>query len=722
MRVVVVGCGLIAQEHLRSIRRCPEVEIVGIADPNPVVLQATADTFAVEDTFADPRAMIAQQKPDVVHVATPPGNHEEMVRFALESGCHVYVEKPITLRAPEAEALVALAESKGLLLCVGYMHNFDQAVLEARRLYEAGDIGTLCGIESYYGFDMGESPGSRYYTQAYTTWAYDLPGGLFQNGFDHPLSVMMPFFGEPKTLHALAADVGVMPKHVPGELRLLMSDGNCLASVTLSEAASPRFHYMNLLGSKATLHVDLQNKRVIRWGHTPGIPHFVTRFGMNLSQANKVLKGTAATVWSVARGRFTPYEGMQRLIPAFYEAIESGGPSPLPTEYAIRIMKIMDETWKQIEPEHEPLRWIQKERRPPGPGPAARPRPGGRKVLVTGGTGFIGARLVKQLLARGDSVRVLARNLRKAEPLSELGAEILVGNLWEPEILERAVEGVEVVFHLGATMGGKWNDFVQGTVQATGRLIDAARKAGVKRIVYASTIAVYGVPRPGRGQTVGEDHPLAERDLNDYMRSKIEAERVLREHSEGLEVTVLRLGVVYGPGKGQKISRIGYPVGSRFFVKVGLRDNVLPSTFVGNAVEALRLAGESPKAAGRVYNVVDDECFTQVGFIRAISRYSGRKARSVRFPFLLANLMGSTARRFASKNGIARRVSGLMSPFHLESCAFEVRYDNSRLKEELGWNPGRDLEGRLRLTHDPSAVEPPSPAPALKEEKVLESV
>jgi hypothetical protein len=93
----------------------------------------------------------------------------------------------------------------------------------------------------------------------------------------------------------------------------------------------------------------------------------------------------------------------------------------------------------------------------------------------------------------------------------------------------------------------------------------------------------------------------------------------------------------------------------------------------------------------------------------------------VRFPYLVANLMGSTARSLASRNGIARRVAGLMSPFHLESCAFEVRYDNSRLKEELGWDPGRDLEGQLRLTHDPAAVEPEPPSPVAEEEQVVES-
>jgi len=705
MKVAVIGCGVIAQEHLRSIQRVPGAEVVGVADPSPAALEATAETWAIASTYQDPETLIAEKRPDVVHITTPPGDHERLVRLALEAGCHVYVEKPITLRAPEAEQLLELAEKKGLMVCVGYMHNFDRVVLEARRIFDAGEIGSLCGIESYYGFDLGGNPASRYFGQAYTHWAYGLPGGLFQNGFDHPLSVVMPFMGEPKTVLATAADVGVLPQGVPGELRLLLNDGRCLASVTLSEAASPRFHYLNLLGSEGTLQLDLQNKRLFQFGHKPGIPHFVTRFGMNLTQASQILTGTAGTVVDVARGRFTPFEGMRKLITLFYEAIEKGSPNPMPPEYALRIMRIMDSTWEQVAEELKPAERIRSERRLPRLRPE---KPGARKVLVTGGTGFIGSRLVRDLLARGNDVRILARNLRKAEPLRQAGAEVVVGNLFEADSVEQAVEGVDVVYHLGATMGGKWVDFELGTIKATELLVRAAKRAGVRRIVYASTIAVYGVPKLGRGQKLDEDAPLADRHLNHYMRSKIEAEKVLKGQPAGVEFSILRLGVVYGPEKGHKISRVGYPVGSRFFVKVGLFDRTLPSVFVANAVEALRLAGESPKAAGRTYNVVDDACFTQIGFLRAIGRHTGRKARNVRFPYTIANLMGSVARAFEAKNGIARRVSGLMSPFHLRSCAYEMRYDNSRLKQELGWAAGTDLESQLRATFSP-APQPAAP-------------
>ena len=323
MRVAVVGCGMIAQEHLRSIKLCPQAQIVGIADPNPQVLQVTADKWGIAERFTDPATLIAQTKPDVVHIATPPDTHYALTRLALEAGCHVYVEKPVTLRSPEAPELVELAARKGKMLCIGYMHIFDRVMLEAQRLVREGAIGKLCGIESYYGFDLGTTPGGRYFTQAYTHWAYKLPGGLFQNGLDHPLSVVMPFMPNPTRVFAAAAEVGVLPKGVPGELRIMLAQDDLVATVTLSEAASPRWHYLTLLGTEGTLKVDLQNKRVIRYAHKHGIPHFVTRAWMNVNEGLRVLGGTVGTFVSVLRKKFTPYEGMQRLVAEFYKAIET---------------------------------------------------------------------------------------------------------------------------------------------------------------------------------------------------------------------------------------------------------------------------------------------------------------------------------------------------------------------------------------------------------------
>ena len=219
-------------------------------------------------------------------------------------------------------------------------------MLEAIQLVKDGAVGRVCALDSYYGFDLGTTPTGRYFREAYSHWVYSLPGGLFHNGLDHPLSVVVPFMKEPRQVFATAAEVGVLPKGVPGELKILLNDGECIASVTLSEAASPRFHYLNIQGDHGTIQVDLQNKRVLCFGHKPGVPHYVTRAMMNVNTGVRTLTGTVGTFWDVLRGRFSPYEGQRRIISEFYRAIESGAPSPLPPEEPLVVTRIMDRVWE----------------------------------------------------------------------------------------------------------------------------------------------------------------------------------------------------------------------------------------------------------------------------------------------------------------------------------------------------------------------------------------
>ncbi len=698
IRTAILGCGAIAKEHIRAIRLVPGVSIVGIADPSEQALAMTAREFEIPSTFRDAGELLESARPDAVHVTTPPSSHHEVASRALEAGCHVFLEKPMTLHADEAEALVALAERKGRLLTVDHNHRFDTVMLKATKLVADGAVGRVCGIDSYYGFDLGTTPGGRYFREAYSHWVYSLPGGLFHNGLDHPLSVVVPFMKEPKEVHATAAEVGVLPEGVPGELRILLNDGECVATVTLSEAASPRFHYLHILGDKGTLQVDLQNKRLIHFGHKPGVPHYVTRAMMNVNLGVQTLAGTARTFVDVARGRFTPYEGQRRLVAAFYKAIENGTPSPLPHEDALRVTRIMEQVWERIGPAGPRRDATSLEKWAPGREVRHLPNTGRPKVLVTGATGFIGRRLVERLCSRGtDDLRVLARNLHKGAFLKELPIEVVHGDLTKDEDVLRAMDGIDVVYHLGAALSGTWEDYNEATIRGTERLVAAALDRNVKAFVHASTIATYGVPSYANGKAITEDAPLATQDLTFYMKSKIEAERIVREGIDrGLKATNLRLGVVFGPGRPQ-ISRMGYRAG-RIHILVGLNDMTIPGVYVDDAVEALILASDRSEAAGKTYNVVDDPQFTKRDYLNAMSKHRGLKNYVLYFPAPAASLLGAALRAFPGKSRIVAKVANVLNPFHLKSCSKELRFDNSRIKSELGWSPRGDLDEKFRET------------------------
>src|SRR5207245_8294239 len=152
LRVAIVGCGKIADAHAEQIRRLAGCDIVGVCDREELMARQLAERFKVERYFDDLGELLEEARPDVVHITTPPQSHFEIARQCLGHGCHVYVEKPFTLDAREAEELVRLAERRELRLTVGNDAQFSPATRRMRELIRDGYLGdAVVDMESYYG-------------------------------------------------------------------------------------------------------------------------------------------------------------------------------------------------------------------------------------------------------------------------------------------------------------------------------------------------------------------------------------------------------------------------------------------------------------------------------------------------------------------------------------------------------------------------------------------
>ena len=141
LRVAIVGCGKIADAHASQIQRISGCEIVGVCDSEPLMARQLYERFAVKRYFGDLSDLLNDARPDVVHITTPPESHFDIARSCLERGCHVYVEKPLTLHAEEAQILVALANERGLKLTVGHDDQFSHVARRMRSLVQSGYLG-----------------------------------------------------------------------------------------------------------------------------------------------------------------------------------------------------------------------------------------------------------------------------------------------------------------------------------------------------------------------------------------------------------------------------------------------------------------------------------------------------------------------------------------------------------------------------------------------------
>jgi dihydroflavonol-4-reductase len=173
------------------------------------------------------------------------------------------------------------------------------------------------------------------------------------------------------------------------------------------------------------------------------------------------------------------------------------------------------------------------------------------KTFVTGGTGFVGSAVIRKLLADGHAVRALVRTGTNTRMLDGLPVERVSGDLSDITVLEQAMTGCGWVFHVAALYaywGYTWDEFYQSNVEGTRRVLEAAAKSNVKRIVHTSSIASLGIPRDGMPGT--EDTPVTIKDmLSDYKRSKFLAEQVVREFvAKGLSVVTVNPAAPVGVG------------------------------------------------------------------------------------------------------------------------------------------------------------------------------
>ncbi|GAB6167123.1 NAD-dependent epimerase/dehydratase family protein [Thermostilla marina] len=225
-----------------------------------------------------------------------------------------------------------------------------------------------------------------------------------------------------------------------------------------------------------------------------------------------------------------------------------------------------------------------------------------KKILVTGATGFLGGALAARLSREGAPLRVFVRRITPA--VESLDAEIVVGDLRDRESLKKATTGVETVHHTAALPGiwGRWRDYYETNTLGTIQLLDAARRAGVRRFVFTSSPSVTfdGSPQ----ENVDESAPYPSRWLAHYPRSKALAEQaVLAQHGEdGMSTCALRPHLIWGPGDRHLIPRLIARAKSGRLRRVGDGSNLIDNVYIDNAVEAQLVADralhERPEQVG----------------------------------------------------------------------------------------------------------------------------
>ncbi|HEX8709850.1 MAG TPA: NAD-dependent epimerase/dehydratase family protein [Pyrinomonadaceae bacterium] len=313
-----------------------------------------------------------------------------------------------------------------------------------------------------------------------------------------------------------------------------------------------------------------------------------------------------------------------------------------------------------------------------------------RIALVTGAGGAIGSILVRRLLEHGCRVRALVRG-PSSRGLPET-VEIFRGDITDSGLLAEATDGVGWVFHLAARLHlnnpppGMQEEYGLANVEGTRRLVQAARGSGVERLIFFSTINVYGQTRPG--EVFDEDSPLRPESL--YAETKVRGERLALD---GMASVVLRLAAVYGPGMKGNYTRLLQALRRGRVLMPGDGCNRRTLAFVEDVCCAAILAAEHASAAGQIYNVTDGQVHTLREIINAMSEALGRPVTAIRLPKSAVRLAAGVWEdgwRLAGKSSSVGRAT-------VDKFVEDVAVSGVKI-QQLGFRPQYDLRAGWRAT------------------------
>lgn len=315
------------------------------------------------------------------------------------------------------------------------------------------------------------------------------------------------------------------------------------------------------------------------------------------------------------------------------------------------------------------------------------------KALVTGANGFTGSYLTKHLLEKGYEVRVLVRKSADCSALTGLPVEYAYANLGDDAPLDDVMDGIDIVHHVAAVYRAEnvpEQVFWDVNVEGTRRLLEAAKRAGVKRFVHCSTVGVQGeIANP----PAAEDAPYKPGDH--YQESKRDGELLALKFfkEEGLPGTVVRPVGIYGPGDTRFLKLFRYIYSGKFRM-IGSGDVLYHMTFVEDLVRGIALAGEKEEAIGEIFTIGGNEYVPLRDMVDKISAIYDKPVSKASIPVWPVWWAGVLCEIVCKPLGINPPIYRRRLDFFTKDRAFDI----SKAKRLLGYEPQVPLDEGLKIT------------------------
>jgi predicted dehydrogenase len=354
LRVGIIGCGKVADVHASQIQRIGGCEIVAVCDREELMARQLSERFRIPRYFSEVAEFLNSSKLDIVHITTPPQSHFELAELCLEHRCHVYVEKPFTLRASEAKELIDLANANSLKLTAGHDAQFSHATRRMRQLVQEGCLGgPPVHLESLWCYQLGGNAYAKAILTGKRHWVRELPGGLLHNIISHGIAKVAEFLttDSPVVLaHGFVSPLlrGMGEYEIIDELRVIICDAErTTAYFTFSSQMRPSLHQFRLYGPKNGLMVDEDQQTIIKLRGSR-YKSYLETFVAPLNFAGQYVGNVRRSARLFLARDFHMESGLKSLIEAFYRSVTGKQAVPIPYREIMLTARIMDDIFQQL--------------------------------------------------------------------------------------------------------------------------------------------------------------------------------------------------------------------------------------------------------------------------------------------------------------------------------------------------------------------------------------
>jgi predicted dehydrogenase/nucleoside-diphosphate-sugar epimerase len=669
-RVCIVGAGSFAQMHADALSCAPGAELVAVCDIDGARAQRFADHNRLQHAFTTVEDAISSGAFDFAHIVVYPDRHVAVARQLIDAHINVLIEKPMGLSKAECSELVGFAHERGVQIGVNHNYLFYPAYLKLREAVTASSLGPLQHlIIAYNGPAEWLTRVSR---EGRWMWMLQHPVNLAYDSAIHFLAQVYDLAGPVVDAHTT-----VSGRHDRGQGRYFFDTWQtslvcerATAQVLFSYGAYRVFQLVAIC-QDGMMTAELDQNRFTaldrtRWPEREQPIHLARKVAAQ--ELGSALGNLAREADSALhpRSAMDPYfTCMKDSVVAFHRGPAEGQPN-VDGAFGAQVVAMCDAATATVADDHREALSV-----------ARRPPSGHCDAVVLGGTTFLGASLVEQLVSAGLTVLVMAADTAGLPPLFHNPQVHLVeGDEADDARVSAALTGARFV--------------VQLRQQSIERLAQACLRAGAERLVYVGSIAplYLGDPRAIITESTPADPRVRERGPGPSGEARGEEILLRYAREESLPVCIVRPGIAFGAGGTPFHPGLGIWRGEIHCIGWNAGTNPLPLVLGTDVATAIRLALDSEVAVGKSYNLVGDVRLSARECVRELSA-------ALRRPLTFHPVHPMRHQALGASKWLAKRVlRGERTPFPsyrmVKSNACLSAFDCSEVKRELGWSPLAD--------------------------------